>query len=220
MIRRIMLPSLLLIFTAAFAFNQTQITGFWKGGIDAMGNILKIEIKFTEEAGKLKGNIDIPQQGAKKLKLTNISTDSGRVKFDLEIAPNNVCKFNGVKKDSIIDGNYSQMGINGTFYLRQFPEPVSIAEPKNSSGLIEKEVTFTNGGIKLCGTLTIPDTTKKNPAIILITGSGAQNRDEEIVDFPIFKVIAEHMTKKGYAVLRYDDRGINCSEGKIGRAHV
>ena len=81
-------------------------------------------------------------------------------------------------------------------------------EPKRPFSYIEKEVSFTNNvdGTVLKGTLTLPDTQKKYPAVILVTGSGAQNRDEEILGHKPFLVIADHLTKAGIAVLRYDDR--------------
>lgn len=81
-------------------------------------------------------------------------------------------------------------------------------EPKRPFPYIEKEVKFTNSadGMVLKGTLTIPDDKKQYPAVILVTGSGAQNRDEEILGHKPFLVIADHLTKAGIAVLRYDDR--------------
>lgn len=79
---------------------------------------------------------------------------------------------------------------------------------------IEREVTFFNGDIKLGGTLTLPDSVGTYPALLLISGSGQQNRDEEMFGFKPFKVIAEFLCDCGYAVLRYDDRGIGKSKNK------
>ncbi len=79
---------------------------------------------------------------------------------------------------------------------------------------IEREVTFFNGDIKLGGTLTIPDSVGTYPALLLISGSGQQNRDEEMFGFKPFKVIAEFLCDCGYAVLRYDDRGVGKSKNK------
>jgi dipeptidyl aminopeptidase/acylaminoacyl peptidase len=77
-----------------------------------------------------------------------------------------------------------------------------------------EEVTFTNGDIKLAGTLTIPKTEGKHPAVVMITGSGPQNRDEELFGFKPFKIIADYLTKNGIAVLRCDDRGVGGSTGE------
>jgi pimeloyl-ACP methyl ester carboxylesterase len=91
-----------------------------------------------------------------------------------------------------------------------FPqEPDDEPLPYNS-----EEVTFNNGDIKLAGTLTIPKTDGKHPAVVMITGSGPQNRDEELFGFKPFKIIADYLTRNGIAVLRYDDRGVGGSTGE------
>jgi uncharacterized protein len=82
----------------------------------------------------------------------------------------------------------------------------------------EEEVTFANGDVKLAGTLTVPPGKGPFPAIVMLTGSGAQNRDEEIVGFKPFKLIAEYMGQRGIAVLRYDDRGVGGSTGSMARS--
>lgn len=79
----------------------------------------------------------------------------------------------------------------------------------------EREVTFTNGPVTLAGTLTIPAGPGPFPAVVLLTGSGPQNRDEELMGFKPFKLLAEHLATNGIAVLRYDDRGVGGSTGKI-----
>jgi uncharacterized protein len=79
----------------------------------------------------------------------------------------------------------------------------------------EEEVAFTNEDVKLAGTLTMPSTDKPRAAVVLLTGSGAQNRDEELFGFRRFRVIADHLGKSGFAVLRYDDRGVGGSTGSI-----
>jgi len=77
-----------------------------------------------------------------------------------------------------------------------------------------EDVTFANGDITLAGTLTLPQTEGPHPAVILMSGTGPQDRDEIVVPgFPIFKRIADHLTRNGIAVLRYDDRGVGQSDG-------
>lgn len=101
-----------------------------------------------------------------------------------------------------------------------WPDKSSIKRPQEPIGpysyLIE-EVKFQNtkANITLAGTLTLPSKGGKYPAVILITGSGAQNRDEEVLGHKPFLVIADHLTKKGIAVLRFDDRGVGQSTGNF-----
>lgn len=79
----------------------------------------------------------------------------------------------------------------------------------------EEEVTFSNGDVSLSGTLSFPEqSAAKARAIILISGSGPQNRDSEIFGMKPFKLLADFLNSKGYAVLRYDDRGVGKSTGK------
>jgi len=87
-----------------------------------------------------------------------------------------------------------------------------------SAGPREVEVSFTHDSITLAGTLSLPDGSGPFPAIVLVSGSGPQNRDEEIVGFRPFALIADSLSRAGVAVLRYDDRGIGKSTGKFTTA--
>jgi len=211
------IKSLCLFFILLTFINRadSQVAGAWSGNLDAMGSLLKIKVVFSEKEGLYSGNIDIPQQNALGLRLSNISFAEPFINFELEAGPGNIAKFNGELKDSIITGKFSQMGIEGKFDLKRVLAGETILTNK---GFHEEEVYFINRSVKLGGTLTLPDTLNKYPAIILVSGSGAQTRDEEIFDFPIFKTMAEYLTLKGFAVLRYDDRGIGESTGKISES--
>lgn len=86
---------------------------------------------------------------------------------------------------------------------------------------LEEDVTFTNGDVTLAGTLTLPETEGQHPAIVLMTGSGQQDRDSAVVPgFPLFRLIADHLTRQGIAVLRYDDRGTGQSTGEFSEASI
>jgi pimeloyl-ACP methyl ester carboxylesterase len=80
---------------------------------------------------------------------------------------------------------------------------------------IEEEVVFFNGDIKLAGTLTLPDKKGRHPAIVMKTGSGPLNRDEEYLGFKPFKILADYFTRQGIATLRYDSRGVGGSTGNV-----
>lgn len=82
-----------------------------------------------------------------------------------------------------------------------------------------EEVTFENGDVTLAGSLSLPDKDGRHPAVVLMSGSGAQDRDEMVIPgFPIFRLIADHLTRQGIAVLRYDDRGTGKSTGDYASA--
>jgi len=84
-----------------------------------------------------------------------------------------------------------------------------------------EEVTFTNDDVTLAGTLTLPEGRGPHPAVVLMTGSGPQDRNEEVVPgFRIFEQIADHLTRSGVAVLRYDDRGVGQSTGDYAATSI
>ena len=74
-------------------------------------------------------------------------------------------------------------------------------------------MTFSNGDVRLAGTLTLPDTEPPHRAVVLISGSGPQDRDSNVFGFPLFATLADRLTRQGIAVLRYDDRGVGGSSG-------
>ena len=153
--------------------------------------------------------MDIPEQSATGMELSNFAYKAPTVSFDLVI-PNATCKFRGEVNGDSIAGEFSQAGMDGKFNLTRGLKK-EVVEEKIFK---EEEVTFKNGDISFAGTLSIPQKKGKHPAVVMITGSGPQNRDESVAGFKIFKVIANYLTTNGIAVLRYDDRGVGGSTGK------
>lgn len=188
---------------------QEKIDGYWKGNIYAMEAKFGIEIKFRTENDSMIATIDIPEQGADDLKLVNVSLNDNLVHFELETGAGSGI-FDGIFYGDSISGAYKQSGLDGTFLLNRAEEQIVSKEelPYNS-----EEVIFKNGDISFAGTLTTPKTPGKHPAVILITGSGPQNRDEDIFGFKVFGKIADFLTRNGIAVLRYDDRNTGGSTG-------
>lgn len=99
-------------------------------------------------------------------------------------------------------------------------ELVRPQEPKGPFPYHSEDIAFENkqAGITLVGTLTMPQQEGKFPAVVLISGSGPQNRDSEILGHKLFWVIADYLTRNGIAVLRFDERGIGKSTGDFGNA--
>jgi hypothetical protein len=124
--------------------------------------------------------------------------------------------------DSVV-GTWSQSGAKLPLILRKsgnISELVRPQTPKPPFPYLEKEVSYINpeSGFKMAGALTLPKAKDKVPAVILISGSGAQDRDESLFGHKPFWVIADFLTRNGIAVLRVDDRGIGGSEGKTSEA--
>ncbi len=197
-------------------FAQTAIEGHWEGAILVMGTELKMMVDFKSTKESLTATIDIPQQGASGLALANVSYQDIYVHFELPAGPS-VAVFHGRIIGDSITGDFQQSGVSGKFYLvRAVKEEKPVEE--EPLPYKQKEVSFQNGDIKLAGTLTLPPTQGPHPAVVMITGSGPQNRDEELFGFKPFRIIADHFTRNGIAVLRYDDRGVGGSTGNTSQS--
>ena len=210
------LLSLLLLFlgtgsgsAAGQAGGPAAVVGAWDGAIEVASMTLTIRVVFTGTAGTLGATIDIPQQGAKDIALRAVSLNGPNVHFELPAGPG-VAVFDGTLEGDRIAGAFTQGPATGTFHLARGEAP---PPPKPDLPYRAEDVTFTNGPVTLAGTLTMPPGPGPFPAVVLITGSGPQNRDEELFGFKVFGVIADHLTRQGIAVLRYDDRGVGRSSG-------
>ena len=202
---------ILILFLHTTVNAQKDIKGDWNGYIDLTTSKLEIIVKFTHDDTGYNGSIDIPDQSAYGLKLSKVVYNAPDISFVLEV-PNAPANFKGIHLGDSISGEFLQAGFKGTFYLSSKPREKD--KEKSDASFKEEEVKFSNGDITFAGTLTLPLKEGKHPAAILITGSGPQNRDENILGFKIFKIIAEHLSANGIAVLRYDDRGVAESTGK------
>ena len=104
--------------------------------------------------------------------------------------------------------------------LKEVSAPLRPQEPKNTISYDAEEVKYSNltANVTLAGTLTLPRSGKPSPAVLLIAGSGQIDRDETVFGHKPFLVLADHLTKQGFAVLRVDKRGIGQSTGNYGVA--
>ena len=199
--------------------GQAAPSGRWEGAIVVLGSELGMSVEFTTGDSGLAATMDIPQQSAKGLPLRQVRYEAPTVHFELLGGPG-LAVFEGTLDGDSITGSFSQSGVTGTFYLRPAGAATSAVPPPPAEPVpyLQEEVTFTNGDVTLAGTLTIPEGQGPFPAVVLITGSGAQNRDEEIFGLRPFRWIADYLTRRGIAVLRYDDRGVGGSSGTIQTA--
>jgi hypothetical protein len=205
---------LLLPAFASVAWSQSP-DGPWIGAISVLGTELKIMVTFTTKGDSVTATIDIPQQMAIGLALRNVSWRPPKTHFELPAGPG-LAVFDGtIAKDSI-NGRFMQAGIPGTFRLERGKDvraAAPVAPPEPPPPYRQEEVTFNADSVKIAGTLTVPPAKGRHPAVVLVTGSGAHNRDEEILGFKPFLLIADYFTRHGLAVLRCDDRGVGGSTG-------
>jgi pimeloyl-ACP methyl ester carboxylesterase len=192
--------------TACAAAAQSTVQGPWDGAIHVAGQDLPIHVTFTAAD---KGTIDI--QGVTGLALTNVNVTGDAVHFELP-AGLGLCIFEGTVKGELISGSFAQGPAKGTFDLARHKDAPP-APPEPPPPYRQEDVRIANGPISLAGTLTVPPTPGRHPAVILITGSGAENRDEEVFGFKVFRLLADQLTRQGIAVLRCDDRGVGGSTG-------
>jgi pimeloyl-ACP methyl ester carboxylesterase len=200
--------------TSAGQGQDNGLTGQWDGAIVVLGSELPINLHFTD-GDTLTATIDIPAQGAMGLPLRNVSREDRRVHFELMGGPG-LAVFDGLVDGDSIAGTFEQSGVSGTFGLRRATEAAANPSTDDDPAPYRaEEVTFTSGDITLAGTLTLPEGAGPHPAVVLITGSGPQNRDEEVFGMRPFRLLADHLTRAGIAVLRYDDRGVGGSTGNV-----
>ncbi|MDZ7716434.1 MAG: alpha/beta fold hydrolase [Balneolaceae bacterium] len=205
--------SFLLIASSLFA---QDITGQWNGVLNVMGSQLELVFHIEETDNGYSATFDSPDQGAMGIPFSSASFSDDT----LRLAASNIsATYKGVLKADSLIGTWSQGGqsfpLNMSRNEVKKEEPKRPQEPEKPYPYYEEEVTFKNekDSLTLAGTLTIPEKTGSYPAVILISGSGAQNRNEEILGHKPFLVLADHLTRNGIAVLRYDDRGTAESTG-------
>lgn len=207
MYKRLLLTAALLM--AMLQFSSAQ-TGTWSGKLEVQGMQLTLVFHLDDD----NPTIDSPDQGAKGIPAKIERSDMGKI---IVTVPSLAARYEGMHLMNRIVGTFSQMGMS--FPLTLNPGEDRPARPQTPQGpfpYATEEVSFNNGDIVLNGTLTLPEGyTKETPALIMVTGSGIQNRDEELFEHKPFAVIADAFARAGIATLRYDDRGFNGYEGDL-----
>jgi alpha-beta hydrolase superfamily lysophospholipase len=208
--------------SAQITTYKNVLPGSWLGKISANGIDLRLifNLKLNDK-DSLIATADSPDQGAKNIPLGKVILKDEKLTIQ---APMLMGEYNGtITGDSTIDGTWTQRGASFNVNLKKLKTAFTInrpQEPKPPFPYTSEEVTFPNDkfNIKLAGTLTIPAGAGPFKAVILISGSGAQNRNEELLGHKPFLVIADYLSRNGIAVLRYDDRGVGQSQGNYAEA--
>ncbi|NOQ91506.1 MAG: alpha/beta hydrolase [Flavobacteriaceae bacterium] len=207
-------------FLGVINLSAQDITGSWNGILKVQSIEIPVVFHISKVNGLYTSTMDSPSQGA-----MGLSTDKTILKNDtlkIEMSKLGVV-YEGTFDDELIKGVFTQGGMPIPLELVRgnYKQKKKFQEPTKPYPYLSEEVSFINSkanNIKLAGTLTLPKGVKNPPVAILITGSGAQNRNEEILGHKPFLVLSDFLTKKGIAVLRYDDRGVEKSEGNFSTA--
>jgi len=195
--------------------------GDWAGTIDAGGQSIRLVFHFeVGEDGQLQGVMDVPDQGAFDIPIASIALDGVDIELGLPLQGD--ASFSGALDASgeRITGAFAQGGGSLALVLTRSDEQ---SEPSRPQAPVKpypydtERITFRNAhaDIALAGTLTIPRGDGPFPGVVLISGAGPHDRDASMMGHKPFLVLADHLTRHGVAVLRYDDRGVGASDGRF-----
>ena len=184
----------------AFAANAQE--GTWNGELNVMGNKVPLVFNFSTHGC----TIDSPSQGVNGIQAEKTVKDDGTISVKVGMIG---ATFEGKMTDGEMKGTYVQNGFPLPLTLK--PGKLVVKRPQTPVPPFpykEESVSFTNAQYTFNGTLTLPENYSKNtPVVLMVTGSGQQNRDEELFSHKPFAVIADALARQGIASLRYDDRG-------------
>ena len=197
-----------------------DFSGDWNGILSVQGMKLRLVFHISKTDNGYSAMMDSPDQGAKGIPVTSITYKNTSIK--LEISSAGIIYEGSLTKENFIEGIFKQAGQSFPLKLtkRKIEKPIRAQEPTKPYEYYSEDIKFENtkDNITLSGTLTLPKKDGIFPAVILISGSGPQNRNEEIFGHRPFLVLADYLTKRGIAVLRFDDRGTAESNGNFKTA--
>ena len=220
---KVLLKSIVVINFVLFALAgqaqvapTTELIGSWSGKLEFGAISLTLVLNLEQADGYVKASLDSPDQGARNISAFKefLSDDSVAVKVETLNA-----SYRAKLKDGKLDGKFSQNGFTIPVTMtRGVPEVKRPQNPQPPYPYETEEVTFRNeaDGATLAGTLTWPvdyDKKKKPTVVLMVTGSGQQNRNEEVMNHQPFLIIADYLARHGIATLRYDDRATAKSVG-------
>lgn len=194
--------------------KPSDIDGAWLGTLDTGTAKLRIVFHILMTADGLTATADSPDQNAKGIPVTTVTRDGATITFELKALG---ASFKGTIAPDLtsIDGTFSQGGGALPLLLKRLKDTAELERKRPQNPVKpypyrEEEVFYDNktAGIRLSGTLTVPQGKGPFAGVVLITGSGPQDRDETIMEHRPFLILADYLTRRGIIVLRADDRGV------------
>lgn len=203
--------------------NSSSIVGTWLGTISQGSMQLRIQFHITSGAAGLAATMDSLDQGARGIPVSAVKLEDGSLHLEVAVAHG---QYDGKMDDggSTITGSWTQGGASIPLVLHRMeaeaPPLRRPQTPQKPYPYREEDVTYPNSTarVTLAATLTLPQGKGPFPAVLLITGSGPHDRDETIFEHRPFLVLADYLTRKGFAVLRADKRGCGKSTGSYATA--
>ncbi len=211
------LTALLALILSFTSYSQSP-AGTWYGELNVYGNKLPLEVKIEGQKKNWTGEFLSPNQSDKATTLTNITFKKKMLAFETETGG---ASYLGKVSDAEINGQFTQNGLSFPLILtRKKPKSTRPQTPKKPFDYHSEDIEFENNKaeITLKGTFTRPKNEGKYPVVVLISGSGPQDRNSNILGHKSFMVIADMLSNNGIAVLRFDDRGTAESEGDFSLA--
>ena len=204
--------------------KPSDIDGAWMGLLDTGAIKLRVVFHIVNTEDGLTATMDSPDQGAKGLPVTSVTRDGAALKMEAK-------QLGGVFEGRIaadrssIEGTWTQSGASLLLALKPVKDQSEL-ERKHPQNPVkpypyrEEEVSYDNKvqNVTLAATLTLPQGKGPFPGVLLITGSGPQDRDESLLGHKPFLILSDYLTRKEIAVLRADDRGTGKSTGNFGAA--
>ena len=211
--KRLFITSLLTIAMVTNAMAQNAVfSGTWKGILDAGPYSMSLVFHIEQDGDSVSFSWDSPDQGA--FDLPSTATING-IELDVDMSEFGA-SYHGTLKGDTLDGTFTQMGASITLRMTQNngndrPQEAAVEADQNKPYHSE-DVTFTNGDFTLAGTLTIPNDGNRFPAVVFVHGTGLLDRDETMFGHKPFMLLADALSRRGFAVLRYDKRGAGESQ--------
>jgi pimeloyl-ACP methyl ester carboxylesterase len=217
--KKYLLLTLLCVVLVVPTFAQlapASLAGNWLGTLDVGGTKLRLILKVEQIQGGYTAKFDSIDQGARDLPIESITLNGKKMSF---AAPQFGMSYEGTLNDKgdEITGVFKQGAGSTPFVFKRIAEIPDLRRPQDPSKPYpynEEEVSYRNvaDNVKLTGTSTLPRGDGKHPAVLLISGSGSQDRDSTVYGHRPFLVLSDYLTRRGIAVLRVDDRGVGGSD--------